>query len=773
MASSQTLTIPYWICEGGSGSSYWQIGYSGSATVSVSRSSGSTKATVSVSASVYTKGGDTSSWTLYVKVGSNATVSSTFSGGTYHAPQGTYSASKSTEVSVGDEAGTLTVQVWIGINASSASSGQTSVVKTTDSLSYDSRGGGIITSCSNMTIGSAVNIGWTAYSTSMYYWMKFECGSFSEWSARITASSTGAQTFTNYTVPTSIANSISSKSTSADVKVSLVTYSDSEGTMEIGRSSTTVKVYTTQAQAATIQSNWTLKETNTSNPFKTSTKDIGGDGTYRFVKNVSKLKLTVYAYGAYGSVPYYLSGGFNALTFSNAYFSKTGSKDSSGNYDLYKAEITFTPNNDGSAHWWWFYVHDSRGYSTPMVADSSGVFTVKSDSSGNVYMLLNVADYDKPQVIDLKVNISGTSISIVPTTKVYSVLATDGSTQLNTIKAYRLTRTKLSNSSSTNIVNDTSKCSYDTASPTYSDKLTDIDTESYSYTLTVQDQMGTATRTETTAVVTLSLYKGGKGAAFFKEADANGLSIKGDTTILAPSTGNNICGIYENSSGNYTVIGLNDPKNTVRMTVEFRDIGGSVPELIGWDNAHGSYTFRASYNDAYMPGWKNIGSASTPVYFNGDGKPVACGNIVPTITSIAAWASKGSAMRPVYFDSSGVPQACNMFTGSSNAMFYIIDEVIDVGTVYSYNYGSSYNKYTEVYKAFTNVPSGYKAIAVAGFWIQALNNGSYTYDIAYCLSVLDCCVSSDQSKVYICVGNAGESAQTVRATVRVLCVYTG
>lgn len=767
MASSQTLTIPYWLC----GNAYWEVGYSGSATVSVSRSSGSTTATVSVSADVYTSGGDSSSWTLKVQVGSNAAVSSTFSGGTSHAQYGTYKASLDTDVSVGDEAGTLTVKVWVEINSSSATYGKTSVVKTTDPLSYDSRGGGIITSCSNMTIGSAVNIGWTAYSTSMYYWFKFECGSFSAWSGRITVSATGAQTFTNYTVPANIASSMSAWSTSADIKVSLVTYSDYDGNNEIGRSSTTVKVSTTQKQAATIQSNWTLKETNTNNPFKTSKTDIGGDGTYRFVKNVSKLKLTVYAYGAYGSVPYYLSGGFYNLTFSNAYFSKTGS--TVNGYDQYKAEITFTPNSDGSAHWWWFYVHDSRGYSTPMVANSSGVFTVKSDSSGNVYMLLNVADYDKPQVIDLKINISGTSISIVPTTKVYSVLATNGSTQLNTIKAYRLTRTKLSNSSSTNIVNDTSKCSYDTASPTYSDTLTDIDTESYSYTLTVQDQMGTATRTETTAVVTLSLYKGGKGAAFFKEADANGLSIKGDTTILAPSTGNSICGIYENSSGNYTVVGLNDPKNTVHMSVEFRDIGGSVPELIGWDGSHNSYTFRASYNDAYIPGWKNIGSASTPVYFNDYGKPVACGNIVPTITSIAAWASKGNAKRPVYFDSSGVPQACNMFTGSSNAMFYIIDEVIDVGTVYSYNYGSSYNKYTEVSKAFTNVPSGYKAIAVAGFWIQALNNGSYTYDIAYCLSVLDCCVSSDQSKVYICVGNAGESAQTVRATVRVLCIYTG
>lgn len=769
MASEQELTIPSWICYGPG----WDTGYSGKATVSVSRPSGSDKATVSVSAKITTSGGDSSSWSLYVQVGSNESVSSAFEGGTHHIPGGTYNASNDIEVSVGGEAGTLTVNVWVKINSAGAITGTTSDVKTTDPLNYDSQGIAVITSCSDMTIGSAVNIGWTAYSASFSYKFEITRGKFSEWSGVQTVSSTGKQTFTDYSVPASIASYMDAWSTSDSVTVTLYTYTGSSGSYTIiGSSSTTAKVYTTKDQAATIQSNWTLEETNTGNPFKTSTKDTGGDGTYRFVKDVSKLKLTVYAYSKYGAVPYYLSGGFNALTFSNAFFSKTDRKDSSGNYDLYKAEITFTPNNDGPAHWWWFYVHDSRKYSTPMIADSSGVFTVTSDSSGNVYMLLNVADYSTPQITNLTLNVSGTTVTVYASTSVTDVTNTS-KTSLNSLTA-ALTRKKISTGASETFT-VTNKLGVGELSSVKlrEETLSDVDTESYEYTLALSDKYTSDTESKSTGIVALSFYKGGKGAAFFKEADANGLSIKGNTTILAPSTGSSICGIYENSSGNYTVIDLNDPKNTVRMTVKFRDIGGSVPELVGWDNAHGSYTFRASYNDAYIPGWKNIGSASTPVYFNGDGKPVACGNIVPTITSIAAWASKGNARRPVYFDSSGVPQACNMFTGSSDAMFHIIDEVIDVGTVYSYNYGSSYNKYKEVSKAFTNVPSGYKAIAVAGFWIQALNNGSYTYDIAYCLSVLDCCVSADQSKVWICVANAGESAQTVRATVRVLCVYTG
>ena len=609
MAASQNLTFDYWLCYGGSGSGYWQVGYQGSASVSVSRASGSTTANVSINASIYTQGGDTASWTLYVQVGSNTAVSASFGGGTYHAPASTYYATKSIDVAVGDSAGSLKVTAWVKINAAGAAGGTSSPVKTTNALDYDSRGGGIITSCSDLTIGNKVNINWTAYSTDMYYWFKFECGSFSAWSNKITVSSTGTQTFTNYTVPTNIANSISSQSTNADVTVSLITYSDSGGTTEIGRSAVVVKVYTTKAQAATIQSNWTLKETNTSNPFKTSVKDIGGDGTYRFVKNISSLKLTVYAYSAYGAIPTTLYGGFNALTFTEASFNKTSNKDSSGNYDLYKAELTFTPDNDGSAHWWWFYVRDSRGYSTPMIADSTGIFTVKTDSSGNIYMLLNVADYDEPQIIDLKLNISDTSISIIPTTKVYSVLATNGTTQLNTIKTYKLTRTKLSSSASTNIVNDTSKCSYGTVSPTYSDTLADVDTESYSYTLTIQDQMGSVTKSTLTAIIALSFYKGGKGASFFREAnesDEGYISMWGN-------------GFYVHNTDTTTGGGI---------SLEMSDKGNKG--LYAWGGGDWDEQWLAYYSQTsgmfQIPNWKNIGyEANTepmyPVVFSEIGAP--------------------------------------------------------------------------------------------------------------------------------------------------------
>ena len=68
-------------------------------------------------------------------------------------------------------------------------------------------------------------------------------------------------------------------------------------------------------------------------------------------------------------------------------------------------------------------------------------------------------------------------------------------------------------------------------SKTLSITLSDLETETYNVTATLKDKLNSTDATATTGVTAFSLYAGGKGAAFFKKAEAEGLNVGGDTAI--------------------------------------------------------------------------------------------------------------------------------------------------------------------------------------------------------------------------------------------------
>ena len=766
MASSVDITFASW------DSVHWDITYDGTGTISVSREAGKSTATVKGTATIYAHTGDQAGWKLHMKVGDKDEVTADFPNNPhwaipvrdekgnivdYEAPYDTTSVTQ--DVDVENVSGSLYVQLWVTVEDGYGT--KSSVYSAT--VTYDSIGIAKIDSCSDMKIGDKVNIGWTAYSTSFSYEFEIACGGFSGWSGKISASSATSQKYTNYTVPADIARYISAWSTEGTVTVYLRTYTGSTGNYKyLGSSSTTATVYTTSSQAATIQDSWTLKETNTNNPFKTSKTDIGGDGTYRFVKNISQLKLTVYAYGAYGSIPTYLSGEYYGQKFSAVEFKSTGI--TVYGYPQYKAEITFTPKTAKSDRWWWFSVEDSREYITPVVGN--GIFSRYYYSDGGYYYLtMNVADYTAPQITALKANLSGTVASVVASTVVTNVTNTSG-TSINSLTA-TLTRKKTSTgeSKSTDVISKLglgSKSGITLAS----DNLSDLDSNSYEYTLTLTDKYTSVSKTAGTGVVALSFYKGGKGAAFFKEATTEGLSVNGDFYVLNPDTQQAITWVYP--SGNNTDVRFWEPTaQKWSWAMESRNIGDDtniIPEVIGWDSNNQSYMFRFAKSGAYVQGWANIGSASKPVYFDGNGRATPCLNLGPSVSSLPNFANTGSALRPIYINSSGQPTACRAVIDKfKNETVSLVLGTIEGGG------GTSGEKQLDLSSL---VSSDWKAMAIAGYYIEVWDSTSSKY-----VQNHDCRITpsqiylSDYNRLDCTLVNEGSSNWYTRITVKLLCIY--
>lgn len=807
MASSTDVTFATWDSKG------WDIQYKGTGKISVSRAAGAATATVTGSASIMSYGGDQVGWKLHMKVGNNAEVTADFKktghGAYWDDTTGRWitnydTASVSQPVSVGDSSGSLSVQLWVTVEDGYGTS--SSVQSAT--VTYDSRGSAIINSCADMTIGNAVSISWTAYSTSLYYEFKITCGDFTAWTGRKQVSATGSQTFTGYTVPASIAAYLGSAAKSGTVTVTLYTYTGTTGGA-MGSSSKDVTVYTTKAVAPTMQTSWTLVESNTSNPFKDSNKNIGADGTYRFVKEVTKFKLTVYAYSKYNSPPTtlygYLVKAANAFSTS---FSSTGTKTSDG-YAIYKAEAYIPATSDGSEVLLKFGVYDARGYYCPVV--SNGTFTAVAQTSeadgDRAYVKVNISAYILPQIKDLTLNVSGTTVYVVATTQAINVVNTS-STSINSLTA-KLMRKKISTGASTT-VDVSSKLGFGLKRDItiYAETLSDVATESYEYTLVLSDKYTSDTESKSTGVVALSLYKGGKGAAFFREATAEGLQIKGNTVIQSPTTGNTLWNFTEASDASYSTLGLSTPSGDVAQTIEFRNVGNATPELIGWDDFHNAYTFRASYwafyairslkvttngNDdteylgAYynttesMLEFQNIGhTAKMFLTMNGStsGLPkmyIYDGTNATTLAAInknsayiTPWKGIGGVNKPVYFDPTyGMPKACDPLSD----MFQVKSVSFETGYA-SESGGTTGEKYLDLSSQITG---NWKAIALAGYWVSVARTTSDSYAMnADCrITPSEIILNTAYNRLYACLVNEGSTGWYTKVTARLLCIYTG
>lgn len=230
---SQNLTFDRWILYG----SGFTQSYQAKATITVSRSYGSDTASVSVSASMSSYGGDTNTnWICYVKIGStwyNWTISS---GSTTHWANEWYSSSNSWNISVGATAGSLSGQVYFRAYDTGASVGANSSAKDW-SQSYGTKGASTITSATNVTVNGSnyTTVKFTSYSSSFRHKVVAKIGSTTIATGSLVNGANNSEVTTTLTIPLNALNYITNSKTATCV-LTLTTYSDSSGSTSIGSS---------------------------------------------------------------------------------------------------------------------------------------------------------------------------------------------------------------------------------------------------------------------------------------------------------------------------------------------------------------------------------------------------------------------------------------------------------------------------------------------------------------------------------------------------------
>ena len=93
-------------------------------------------------------------------------------------------------------------------------------------------------------------------------------------------------------------------------------------------------------------------------------------------------------------------------------------------------------------------------------------------------------------------------------------------------------------------------------SDTWTQTISDIDTESYEYTATITDSVQTVTTKRQTAIICLSRLRGGKGVTFFGEAQNTGIWVNNsgtytrlDTNYIVETGGTGIWNWYRYKNG--------------------------------------------------------------------------------------------------------------------------------------------------------------------------------------------------------------------------------
>ena len=127
-----------------------------------------------------------------------------------------------------DGTGTVNVRTWM---YTGTSAGYIDKSKTLN-LTTISRAS-TITSVANRTLGDACSVTWTPYSTSLTYKLMFALVGWSHTTEVIKPNTTLPYTYTGYTLPLDIALQLPSKDTGS-MTVTLYTYSDSGGTVQVG-----------------------------------------------------------------------------------------------------------------------------------------------------------------------------------------------------------------------------------------------------------------------------------------------------------------------------------------------------------------------------------------------------------------------------------------------------------------------------------------------------------------------------------------------------------
>lgn len=228
-----------------------------------------------------------------------------------------------------------------------------------------------------------------------------------------------------------------------------------------------------------------------------------------FIKGLSKLKAKITAQTAYGSAIVNYQMTVENVTCSNTSDTVTAESVLSGTGAI---SVTLT-------------VTDGRG------------------RTGSLTQSVTVYNYYAP-VLQLDLNSSGTTLMINYTWAVADV---------NKLNSKSLSIKVVKPSTGTTKSYTPSLSDY-SGTKTLSVTLSDLETETYNVTATLKDKLSSMEANATTGVTAFSLYAGGKGAAFFKKAETEGLNVGGNTTIEGDlSVGGSI--ITPTISGNTSITG--------------------------------------------------------------------------------------------------------------------------------------------------------------------------------------------------------------------------
>lgn len=127
-----------------------------------------------------------------------------------------------------DGSGTVRVRTWMDTSISAG------VVEKSNTLTLTTiPRASSISSALNKTLGEPCSVTWTPLSKNFTYKLNFSIGSWSHTTGVIKPNTTASYAYTGYTLPLDVANQLPN-ATSGTMRVSLATYSDSYGTVQVG-----------------------------------------------------------------------------------------------------------------------------------------------------------------------------------------------------------------------------------------------------------------------------------------------------------------------------------------------------------------------------------------------------------------------------------------------------------------------------------------------------------------------------------------------------------
>lgn len=228
-----------------------------------------------------------------------------------------------------------------------------------------------ISSAGDITLGGACKVKWTPFSESFRYKLKFALGSWSHTTGAIHPNKTSEYTYSAYKLLTDLAEYIPNSKTGT-VKVTLYTYSDTNGTKQLGSADD-------ETFTVTVPSNSSTEPTVTMALSPVSSLGSAFDGLY--IQGKTKVKATLSATGKYDATIKAYSMKTEGVRYDSGDDYTSGYLSKSGDITVYG------------------YAEDSRGitgetsqaitviaYSKPKIQPASGeseVIAARCDASGN------------------------------------------------------------------------------------------------------------------------------------------------------------------------------------------------------------------------------------------------------------------------------------------------------------------------------------------------------------------------------------------------------